>query len=144
MLKKISIGFYFMFFALAAVINLGFCQETNGSELTPLEELGKSLYFDENLSNPPGQACAACHAPETGFTGFVVVEEDSTAERFFRNAMDIHSATRAANVAVDAYLKTTKDDPEAEQNVPQIRRYGSLPRDLTSLPEAVRVDEVRP
>ncbi len=38
-------------------------------ELTPLEELGKHLFFDQNLSIPPGQSCAACHAPEVGFTG---------------------------------------------------------------------------
>jgi cytochrome c peroxidase len=38
-------------------------------DLTPLEELGKFLFFDTNLSTPPGQACAACHAPEVGFTG---------------------------------------------------------------------------
>ncbi len=38
-------------------------------ELTPLEELGKLLFFDENLSTPPGQSCAACHGPEVGFTG---------------------------------------------------------------------------
>jgi cytochrome c peroxidase len=31
--------------------------------------LGKQLLFDENLSAPPGQSCAACHAPDTGFTG---------------------------------------------------------------------------
>lgn len=37
--------------------------------LTPLEELGKALFFDTNLSDPPGQACAACHAPSAGFTG---------------------------------------------------------------------------
>jgi cytochrome c peroxidase len=37
--------------------------------LTPQEELGKFLFFDTNLSTPPGQSCAACHAPETGFTG---------------------------------------------------------------------------
>ena len=37
--------------------------------LTPLEELGKALFFDTNLSDPPGQACAACHAPQVGFTG---------------------------------------------------------------------------
>jgi cytochrome c peroxidase len=69
MLKKNSIVFYPIFFVLVVMVNLGFCQENNGSVLTPLEELGKSLYFDDNLSNPPGQACAACHAPETGFTG---------------------------------------------------------------------------
>jgi cytochrome c peroxidase len=38
-------------------------------KLTPLEELGKRLFFDKNLSNPAGQACAACHGPATGFTG---------------------------------------------------------------------------
>ncbi len=34
---------------------------------TPLEELGGLLYFDENLSEPSGQACASCHDPKTGF-----------------------------------------------------------------------------
>jgi cytochrome c peroxidase len=37
--------------------------------LTPLEELGKAIFFDTSLSNPAGQSCAACHAPEVGFTG---------------------------------------------------------------------------
>jgi len=37
--------------------------------LTPIEQLGKDLFFDTNLSTPPGQSCAACHAPEVGFVG---------------------------------------------------------------------------
>ena len=37
--------------------------------LTPQEELGKKLFFDTNLSTPSGQACAACHGPEVGYTG---------------------------------------------------------------------------
>ena len=37
--------------------------------LSQKEQLGKALFFDANLSTPAGQACAACHAPETGFTG---------------------------------------------------------------------------
>ncbi|MFX0201802.1 MAG: cytochrome-c peroxidase [Candidatus Hodarchaeota archaeon] len=37
--------------------------------LTPIEQLGKYLFFDTNLSTPPGQSCAACHAPEAGFKG---------------------------------------------------------------------------
>jgi len=37
--------------------------------LTPKEELGKFLFFDTNLSDPPGQACAVCHGPEVGYTG---------------------------------------------------------------------------
>jgi len=39
------------------------------NNLTSLELLGKDLFFDENLSTPIGQSCAACHAPETGFSG---------------------------------------------------------------------------
>jgi cytochrome c peroxidase len=38
-------------------------------ELEPIEELGKALFFDTDLSTPPGMSCAVCHAPETGFTG---------------------------------------------------------------------------
>lgn len=41
----------------------------NGSVLTPLEQLGKEIFFDENLSVPVGMSCAVCHGPETGFTG---------------------------------------------------------------------------
>src|SRR5512135_1831287 len=37
--------------------------------LTPQEQLGKNLFFDTNLSDPPGQSCAACHAPNVGWTG---------------------------------------------------------------------------
>ncbi len=39
------------------------------TDLTPIEQLGQQLFFDKNLSSPPGQACASCHSPETGFTG---------------------------------------------------------------------------
>jgi cytochrome c peroxidase len=39
------------------------------ADLTPIEELGKALFFDATLSTPPGQSCAACHAPEVGFVG---------------------------------------------------------------------------
>ncbi len=35
--------------------------------LTPEEELGKLIFFDEMLSDPLGQSCATCHAPEAGF-----------------------------------------------------------------------------
>jgi len=39
------------------------------AQLTPIEQVGKNLLFDSQLSTPPGQSCAACHSPETGFTG---------------------------------------------------------------------------
>ncbi len=34
-----------------------------------LQQLGEKLFFDKNLSTPPGQSCAACHAQEVGWTG---------------------------------------------------------------------------
>ncbi len=37
--------------------------------LTPQQELGRNLFFDTNLSDPPGQSCAACHSPDVGWTG---------------------------------------------------------------------------
>jgi cytochrome c peroxidase len=43
--------------------------EEQAESLSPLEELGKSIFFDEMLSDPLGQSCATCHAPEVGFTG---------------------------------------------------------------------------
>lgn len=50
---------------LAAAASVGSAK--NG--LNDKEQLGKKLFFDEHLSSPEGQSCAACHAPEVGWTG---------------------------------------------------------------------------
>jgi cytochrome c peroxidase len=39
------------------------------SHLSPEEQLGKSIFFDDNLSINQNQSCAACHAPGVGWTG---------------------------------------------------------------------------
>jgi cytochrome c peroxidase len=39
------------------------------AQLNSEQQLGKYLFFDKQLSTPPGQACAACHGPEVGYTG---------------------------------------------------------------------------
>jgi len=41
----------------------------DGPALTPQEELGKAIFFDENLSLNANQSCATCHGPEAGWTG---------------------------------------------------------------------------
>jgi cytochrome c peroxidase len=38
-------------------------------DLTPNEQLGKFLFYDQNLSLNNNQACAACHGQEMGYTG---------------------------------------------------------------------------
>lgn len=37
--------------------------------LTPKQELGKLIFFDENLSLNKNQSCASCHTPEAGWSG---------------------------------------------------------------------------
>lgn len=37
--------------------------------LSAAEQLGKNIFFDSTLSNPPGLSCATCHLPAAGFTG---------------------------------------------------------------------------
>jgi cytochrome c peroxidase len=54
--------------AVAFLLVIGFAGSAQGS-LTAQEELGKNLFFDTNLSTPPGQSCADCHGPQVGFTG---------------------------------------------------------------------------
>ncbi|MFZ7128081.1 MAG: cytochrome-c peroxidase [Desulfobacterales bacterium] len=39
------------------------------AELTPIEQLGKSIFFDDNLSIDLNQSCASCHGPDWGWTG---------------------------------------------------------------------------
>ena len=38
------------------------------SDAKKLADLGSKLYFDTNLSNPAGQACASCHLPSSGYS----------------------------------------------------------------------------
>ncbi|MDH5447027.1 MAG: cytochrome-c peroxidase, partial [Gammaproteobacteria bacterium] len=40
----------------------------SSAELNPAEQLGKQLFFEARLSNPQGQSCASCHAPEAAFS----------------------------------------------------------------------------
>jgi cytochrome c peroxidase len=34
----------------------------------PQAQLGEAIFFDTNLSNPPGVSCASCHSPDAGFS----------------------------------------------------------------------------
>lgn len=41
----------------------------NAQANDPLAELGRLIFFDAGLSQPPGQSCASCHSPVAGWTG---------------------------------------------------------------------------
>lgn len=62
MIKKIFYLSCTMFFVVS--ISSGYAQS-----LSPNEQLGKSIFFDDDLSINKNQSCAACHAPEVGWTG---------------------------------------------------------------------------
>ena len=53
----------FVLLTMTLVFGKGLAQ----TGLTPKEQLGEFLYFDENLSEPSGQSCASCHEPAFGF-----------------------------------------------------------------------------
>jgi cytochrome c peroxidase len=56
-------------FAAVGILVLIVTASAAQASLTQKEELGKYLFFDTDLSDPPGQSCAACHGPEVGYTG---------------------------------------------------------------------------
>jgi cytochrome c peroxidase len=39
------------------------------AEPSPREALGRKIFFDQSLSNPPGTSCASCHDPRRAFSG---------------------------------------------------------------------------
>jgi cytochrome c peroxidase len=39
------------------------------AEESPREALGRQIFFDGRLSNPPGTSCASCHDPARAFSG---------------------------------------------------------------------------
>ncbi len=55
--KRIWIGIAILLAAITGTV----------AALTPQEQLGKNLFFDTNLSEPAGQACASCHDASAGF-----------------------------------------------------------------------------
>jgi len=68
MKRQILYCSYILFLVLITIFYFN-CQQSQNSEqsLTQKQQLGKKIFFDKNLSTPPGQACSSCHDPEFGF-----------------------------------------------------------------------------
>ena len=71
MLKRVGIFFVALIGLISALfpISPATSSAASAASLTPIEQLGKSLFFDKNLSKNHNQSCASCHDPATGFTG---------------------------------------------------------------------------
>lgn len=71
-MKKQHVIVFALVLAIGALA-VGLTSTVQAQEAEPASEsmvaLGKALFFDADLSVNRTQACAACHAPETGFTG---------------------------------------------------------------------------
>ncbi|PLX78635.1 MAG: cytochrome C, partial [Desulfuromonas sp.] len=52
----------------ALFVGLFFAGEVFAGALTPMQELGKKIFFDK-ISSPDWVACANCHDPSVGWTG---------------------------------------------------------------------------
>jgi cytochrome c peroxidase len=59
---------YLVFFTTAVTLTFATVGEAV-HKLTPIEELGKSIFFDKDLSVNRNQSCATCHDPAAGWTG---------------------------------------------------------------------------
>ncbi len=53
---------------LALLTAIGVTAVPADMELTPMEQLGKELFFDA-ISQPANQSCASCHSSKAGWTG---------------------------------------------------------------------------
>jgi cytochrome c peroxidase len=67
--KGIFIGLIFLGVGLVLVAAALPVHAQKASTLTPIEQLGKALFFDQNLSKNGNQSCATCHDPAVGYTG---------------------------------------------------------------------------
>lgn len=83
--------------------------------------LGKALFFDTNLSTPPGQACASCHEPAAGFA-----DPDSDLP-VSRGAIPIAVKSRnAQSVAYSAFSPPLHFDPTMRPGIMEGMYVGGL------------------
>jgi cytochrome c peroxidase len=66
-IKKL-VPFTFVLFVFVAFGVVSSQAKSDGADLSPMELLGKKLFFDK-ISSPDSMSCADCHAPDVGFTG---------------------------------------------------------------------------
>lgn len=87
-------------------------------------ELGRHLFYDEQLSANATQSCASCHFPELAFTDGVATPEGSTGEPLIRNSLGLTNSGYTS--------KLTWANPNLDLLEQQIRipLFGEFPVEL--------------
>lgn len=89
------------------------------------EAVGKMIFHDENLSNPPGQSCATCHDAERGFA-------DKEGRPVSEGALEgLFSARNSMTICYSKYVPSLYYDEEEETYVGGMFWDGRIP-DLKS------------
>ena len=82
--------------------------------------LGKRIFFDKNLSEPPGTSCASCHEPAHGFAG-----NHGSSIGVALGSREGHFAAR--NTPSVMYLKYTRRfHLHWEEDAPLVDAYGGF------------------
>jgi cytochrome c peroxidase len=117
----------FIFIALAlltGLVLLGSWSSALAQDPAPesgdIVALGKAIFFDSNLSLPPGQSCATCHDPAAGFAdpNHLAVSQGAIPVRFGnRNAQSVSYATFSPQLYFD---------PTTSPAIPEGKYVGGL------------------
>ena len=79
--------------------------------LSEKELVGKTIFFDESLSEPAGQSCATCHTPEKGFADkYARITSEGAMKGLFSNR-------NSMTCAYSAYVPALSYDEEEETYV---------------------------
>lgn len=62
--------------------NPSYSSSLTPSTLSKIETLGKSIFFDNQLSEPQGQSCASCHQPDRAFSNNLPVHSGADDQKF--------------------------------------------------------------
>jgi cytochrome c peroxidase len=91
--------FIFGIILMAILVSFGGFSQKNkfsNENLTPIETLGREIFFDYSLSEPAGMSCATCHDPNKFFQNTRELTLADGSKKFFTGAREIPSLSYAA------------------------------------------------
>ncbi len=114
---------FFLVMALILLLSLTPVQNITAQAtpvLNPIEQLGKNIFFDANLSRPVGQSCASCHDPGFGFA-------DPAGTAVSHGAVQGRVGNRnAPSVSYAAFSPQMYFDPTTTPAIPEGQYKGGL------------------